>query len=290
MLDKLIESKSNGGENRRLGGFLLTTAAGAFAVLTVALIYSLFAYNVALAGDNLNLSAIVAPVQIAEQAPPDKPAASVAPKQQAVKTSNDNVPTRRVDMLRVDEQPTKAPDTISVARNEQAARPDGHFKLDNTDSNLSASAGSYTNERGAGNGAGMRDGTSDPSNSGDENAAKTVVIPPPPPLIKHEPKPIVEQPKKVAVISGGVVNGRASNLVKPIYSAAARAVRAQGRVEVQVTIDEEGRVISANAVNGNPLLIPSAVSAARASKFTPTLLSNQKVKVTGIIVYNFNQM
>ncbi len=77
-------------------------------------------------------------------------------------------------------------------------------------------------------------------------------------------------------------------MVKPVYSAAARAVRAQGKVEVQVTIDEEGRVVSANAVSGNSLLIPAAISAARATKFTPTYLSKQKVKVTGIIVYNFN--
>ena len=88
-------------------------------------------------------------------------------------------------------------------------------------------------------------------------------------------------------ISGGVLNGKATNLVKPPYPAAAKAVRASGAVNVQVTIDESGNVISASAVSGHPLLRASAVQAARASKFSPTMLAGQAVKVTGVIVYNF---
>src|SRR5215213_2772375 len=88
-------------------------------------------------------------------------------------------------------------------------------------------------------------------------------------------------------ISGGVVNSKASNLVTPAYPASARAVRASGAVNVQVTIDEKGNVVAASAVSGHPLLRAAAVAAARASKFTPTLLSGKPVKVTGIVVYNF---
>lgn len=88
-------------------------------------------------------------------------------------------------------------------------------------------------------------------------------------------------------INGGVLNGKATNLVKPPYPAAARAVNARGVVNVQVTIDEQGNVISASAVSGHPLLRSAAVQAARASKFLPTLLSGQPVKVTGVIVYSF---
>ena len=88
-------------------------------------------------------------------------------------------------------------------------------------------------------------------------------------------------------ISGGVLNGKATNLVKPAYPPAAKAVRASGAVNVQVTVDEKGDVISASAISGHPLLRASAVSAARQSKFTPTLLSGKPVKVTGVVVYNF---
>lgn len=90
------------------------------------------------------------------------------------------------------------------------------------------------------------------------------------------------------VISGGVINGRATNLVKPVYPPAARAVRASGAVNVQVTVDENGDVIIANAVSGHPLLRAAAVTAAKQSKFKPTYLSGQAVKITGVIVYNFN--
>lgn len=96
-----------------------------------------------------------------------------------------------------------------------------------------------------------------------------------------------DAPLTAKTISGGVVNGKATSLVKPAYPAAARAVRASGSVNVQVTIDEEGSVIAASAVSGHPLLRAAAVEAARASKFAPTRLSGQPVKVTGVIVYNF---
>ncbi len=88
-------------------------------------------------------------------------------------------------------------------------------------------------------------------------------------------------------ISKGVVNGSAISLPKPNYPAAARAVKAQGAVNVQVVIDEEGNVESANAVSGHPLLRSASEEAARDAKFKPTMLSGQTVKVTGIIVYNF---
>ena len=88
-------------------------------------------------------------------------------------------------------------------------------------------------------------------------------------------------------ISGGVVNGKAKNLTVPTYPSAAKAVQASGTVNVQVVIDEEGRVISANAVSGNPLLRAAAEQAARSSEFVPTLMSGQPIKVSGIIVYNF---
>jgi len=89
------------------------------------------------------------------------------------------------------------------------------------------------------------------------------------------------------IISGGVLNGKATNLPTPPYPPAARAVNASGTVVVQVVVDEEGNVVTANAVSGHPLLRPAAVSAARLAKFTPTKLSGKAVKVSGVITYNF---
>jgi TonB family protein len=90
-----------------------------------------------------------------------------------------------------------------------------------------------------------------------------------------------------ASIVSGVVNGKATSLVKPAYPPAAKAVRASGAVNVQVLIDEEGKVISASAISGHPLLRAAAVQAARQSTFLPTTLSGKPVKINGVIVYNF---
>lgn len=98
------------------------------------------------------------------------------------------------------------------------------------------------------------------------------------------------EPKKSVdgkTISGGVLNGKAVSLPKPAYPSAARAVRASGAVNVQVTVDESGEVIEAEAAGGHPLLRAAAVEAARSAKFNPTLLSGKAVRVSGILVYNF---
>lgn len=94
-------------------------------------------------------------------------------------------------------------------------------------------------------------------------------------------------PAAPKIVSGGVLNGKAISLPKPAYPPIARAAHASGAVNVQVTVDESGNVMSARAVSGHPLLQQSAVSAARQAKFSPTKLSGQPVKVTGVIIYNF---
>jgi protein TonB len=88
-------------------------------------------------------------------------------------------------------------------------------------------------------------------------------------------------------ISGGVLNGKAYELPKPKYPAAARAVRASGSVVIQVLIDTDGTVFSAVAAGGHPLLQRSSEIAACSAKFQPTLLNGQPVKVSGVIVYNY---
>lgn len=88
-------------------------------------------------------------------------------------------------------------------------------------------------------------------------------------------------------ISGGVLNGKATSLPPPQYSPIAKQAGASGTVTVQITIDEEGNVISAEAISGHPLLRAAAVSAAREAKFSPTKLAGQPVKVQGVLIYNF---
>ena len=56
---------------------------------------------------------------------------------------------------------------------------------------------------------------------------------------------------------------------------------------VQVLIDEDGNVVSASPVSGHPLLLEAAVEAARQARFSPTTVAGQRVKVSGVITYDF---
>lgn len=85
-------------------------------------------------------------------------------------------------------------------------------------------------------------------------------------------------------VRGGILNGKAITLPKPIYPA---GVDASGTVTVEVTVDEYGGVSSARAVSGHALLQQAAVDAALQARFSPTYLMGEPVKVTGLITYNF---
>jgi TonB family protein len=96
------------------------------------------------------------------------------------------------------------------------------------------------------------------------------------------------QPPKIIRKSGGVLQGSSTRRVEPAYPPLAKAAKISGSVVVEVTLDEEGGVISARAISGHPLLKDAAVDAARGWKFTPTKLQEVPVKVIGTITFNFN--
>lgn len=100
---------------------------------------------------------------------------------------------------------------------------------------------------------------------------------PPPPA----PRPILKP------VSGGVLNGTAISLPSPGYPDAARRLRMAGLVSVEVVVDETGKVISAVATSGPAVLRDVAVQAAMRARFSPTKLSGQPVKVSGVINYKF---
>ena len=108
------------------------------------------------------------------------------------------------------------------------------------------------------------------------------------PTAKATPTPAPTRDPPSGPISGGVLNGKAIRLPQPAYPSAAKAVGAKGPVNVQILVDERGNVTRARATSGHPLLKGSAERAARRAKFSPTQINGAAVKITGIIVYNFN--
>jgi TonB family protein len=91
-----------------------------------------------------------------------------------------------------------------------------------------------------------------------------------------------------AVPGEGVLAGQALKRVAPEYPSAARLARISGSVVVELTVDEEGDVLSARATSGHPLLREAALDAAWDWKFSPTVNAGRAMKVIGTIEFNFH--
>lgn len=99
----------------------------------------------------------------------------------------------------------------------------------------------------------------------------------------ENPPPTTSQ----APVMGGILNGRATEMPTPVYPAEARQAGISGLVKVRVTVDEEGKVIAAEAFEGPRQLREAAVEAARKARFAPTRLHGAAIKIDGILTYNF---
>lgn len=117
---------------------------------------------------------------------------------------------------------------------------------------------------------------------GDGKEGGDDIIKEPPPEIKKK-----EPPQRERIPYVGPVAGRAISLPQPTYPALAKTAGIQGQVNVEILIDESGRVLSAHATGGHPLLRLEAEKAAYRARFSPTLLQNEPVKVKGVITFNF---
>jgi protein TonB len=256
MFENLVESTSHKEDISRKGSFILVTTV-VYVVLGVAFfIAGVYWYDNHLGELELELTTLVAPVPVpqAQKEPERKEEAKPA-------KAEPNVDVRRELIASVDRTELVPKEVSAKASDVPPVRRGVTTVVGTADTNTAApiAAGSGT---------------------GTVVAATKVEVgdaPPPPPA----PTP----PR--APISGGVLNGKAISLPKPPYPAIAKQAHASGTVVVQVTIDENGGVISAHAVSGHPLLQAVCVSAARQARFSPTKLSGQPVKVTGVITYNF---
>ena len=279
MLENLVESKNNSRAARKLYGFLFSTFLVVATILLSATVWSLFAKDFVMGNDEFELSTLITPIPVAENVP--KPEPEKTKLRNEPQTAKSELPNRQTIMARTDEVQI-APDKTSTAPNTNRARPNSPFT---NNRNLRDTDGSFSTDNGRG-----RNTTGEPIGFNKSDNQSTVAentksdIAKPPVLKKSE-----EKPKVTPVISIGVINGKASSLPKPPYPAAAQAVGAKGAVNVQVTINEQGSVVSAQAVSGHPLLRQAAEDAPRKARFTPTLLSKVPVKVNGLIVYNFTR-
>lgn len=263
MLDQLVESKSHASEDSKRSGFLLTTFVILSTILVSAYLYSLFAKDYAMGGSDLSLETLVAPPVIEEAPEPE-------PEKEPEKQKDPNVDVRKEIIQAAFESPKDVP-KVNTDKQTIPSRDPNKYTVKG-DTNYSAANNPGADYKGPVNVSGTGSDSGVRGDGGDDEADAA-----PPPPKKEVPKQI----------SGGVLNGKAISLPKPPYPPAAKAVRAAGSVSVQVLIDENGNVVSASPVSGHPLLRAAAASAARGAKFSPTKLSGQPVKVSGVITYNF---
>lgn len=258
MFDNLVESSSHKDDITRKGSFIGITLLIYGVLLVGFFVAGIIWYDNHLSEQEYELTTLVAPVPVPQQQKEPEQ------KQEAKPVKPDqNVDVRKELIASVDESRLPPKEISAKASDVPPVRRGVTTVLGTADSNASAPMP-------AGPGAGTV-----------VTAAKVNIAEEPPPPPAATPTP----PR--APISGGVLNGKAISLPKPAYPPIARAAHAAGTVTVQVLIDENGNVVSAKAISGHPLLQAVAVAAARQARFSPTKLSGQPVKVSGMIQYNF---
>ena len=271
MFDKLIVSEPNGANINNRKGYFVVTSLSVGIIFVAALVASIFAANFDIGNEGFEYVILMPPLEMAAPAAVE-PKIQPKPRSEPA-ASKPKVAIRQVNMERVDEARV-IPSSVSTVQNTERARPQGKFVIGKLDVDP-VSSGTTGRETSGATGTGLTGTGTAPAGPPEP------VAPPPPPA----PKPPVVT--KAPIKTLGVINGKATSLPKPNYPAAAKAVNAHGTVNIQVMIDESGKVVSARAVSGHPLLRAAAEEAARNARFSPTLLSNVPVKVTGVITYNF---
>lgn len=265
MFDRLIETEPEGANFRDGRGYFIVSSIVVGILFITAVVISIYASDYGLGNDAFELSMVVAPPETASpESQPSQPLSHVNQPQQQ------NLMSDKPAFVAPLDAPNKIPTEVATERNPTIVWNDGLARPE--------AENAFPNGTGRENVSGTNDVGIANSRAQSEQPAEVEL----PPTVK---KPMDIKP--TIIRSSGPINGQATYLPKPPYPAAAIAANIQGKVDVQVMIDESGKIISAKAVNGNALLRGPAEKAAWNAKFDPTYLNKMPVKVTGVIVYNF---
>jgi periplasmic protein TonB len=264
MFANLIESQSHGKEFKRRGRFVIATAAAYTVLFFVAGIVSIYAYDARVEAQTNELELLnwVPPVMrtIADPVRPTRPIRRTTPSNAPI-DPNVRVAVRTAAVSSTSD-PTKVPDHPGT---QGLGVPPISGPVVIGDRNV------------------------DPPSFGPTNSGGCITCNGPAPVVRVAETPPAPQPVKPQTqrLPSTVLVSKAISLPQPPYPPIARQIRAQGPVSVQILVDEQGKVISAQAMSGSPTLLAAAKEAAMRARFTPTLLSGKPVKVQGTIIYNF---
>ena len=260
MFTNLVESSADKSAFKRRSSFFLATVASYALFLFAAGVVGVLTYDARVEAQTTDMlvEMWIPPVNRVEPDPP-RPAPRPASNNNRISPR----PTRPVLYESVN-NPIKPPDTVSADPNPIPPAPPG------------AIVAPY-----------VSDPPTPPSNSTCETCTGNDTSGTPAVVENRTPPPVVEPKPAMLRVSPGVIIAKVVNLPKPNYPVIAKQAGIQGPVNVQILIDETGKVISAQAVKGSAMLTKAAEDAARRARFTPTKLGDQPVKVQGVITYNF---
>jgi protein TonB len=267
MFTNLIESDSHRKEFKRRSSFFLATVATYALILFASGVASIYAYDAQLEAQSGGL-------ELLNWVPPVTPAAPVV-------RPRDPAPIHR-------SAPTNAP----VDRNVTESVRTTAFAQTNDPTRVPENVGTIATRVPPVTGSfHLGDRNVDPPTS-PNNSSNCVTCNGTVPVVRVEdttppPVPVVVKPPTTQKVSQGVLIAKAISLPQPPYPQLAKQIRAQGPVTVQILVDEDGRVVSAQAVSGHPMLLAAAKEAALRARFSQTKLTGVAVKVQGVITYNF---
>ncbi len=267
MFTNLIESDSHRQEFKRRSSFFLATVAAYALILFAAGIASIYAYDARLEvpSTDLTLLSWVPPVKPPTTRPrdDDNQRNRRAPSANTNTDPHLNVPVR-TKLIASTNDPTKIPDKIGTIAETVPPAP-RNAVLGNVNADP---VGPPTNS------------TACVTCSGNDSGSARIPVEETPPV----PTPV--KPRTQTVTSSMLI-GKVISLPKPAYPPLAKQIHIEGAVAVQILVDEQGKVISAQPVSGHPTLLAAAKQAALQARFTPTVLNGQPVKIQGVITYNF---
>lgn len=260
MFTNLIESDSHRREFKRRSSFFLATVAAYALILFAAGVASIYAYDAHLEAQSTDLTLLSWVPPVTPVADRDRP----QPIRHAPANNTGRVSPQPVRPILYESasNPRTPPSTVSVMAQPIPPAPPNAVIGRGISDPLATSGGSTC-----------------VTCNGTAPVVRVEDTTPP-------PVPVVVKPPTQRITSI-VLQSKAISLPQPPYPPLARQIHIGGPVTVQILVDEQGKVVSAQAMSGHPTLIGAAREAALRARFTPTVLNGVPVKVQGVITYNF---
>ncbi|MGB9233191.1 MAG: energy transducer TonB [Terriglobales bacterium] len=95
------------------------------------------------------------------------------------------------------------------------------------------------------------------------------------------------QAKTPVRVRTSVMLGRFEHKVMPVYPDEAMSKGIQGEVWINIEVDETGKIVSAQAMGGDPLLIAASKEALEKSRFYPYVVNGTPVRVEAELGFRF---